>query len=77
MSDLLQHKPVNNRKTRPVWAMDDKQLMLRCVGTRHMLRFKIAQMYWKQNMTAADIATALDMSTNAVELVILRLSRTK
>lgn len=74
-SDMLRHKLVNNRKKRPAWAMDDKQLMLRCVGKRHMVRFKIAQMYWQQNMTAQDIATSLDMSVKSVQLVLIRLSR--
>ena len=75
--NLAQYKPVNNRKARPEWAMNDKALMLRCVGKRHMIRFKIAQMYWQRNMTASDIATALDMTAHTVEMVIFRLLRGK
>jgi hypothetical protein len=70
----LSEKPVNNRKTRPSWALDDRQLMLKCVGKRHALRFRIAQMYWQKNMTAQAIAEALNMKRNAVELILHRLS---
>lgn len=74
MIDLI-HKPVNNRKTRPVWAMDDRQLMLKCVGKRHALKFQIAQMYWQKNITAQDIATAVGMKLKAVELILIRLCK--
>jgi hypothetical protein len=74
-SDLLKHKPVDSRKRRPAWSMDDQKLMLHCVGERPMLRYKIALMYWRQNMTAKDIAEALDMNTPAVEMILVRLSR--
>lgn len=74
MIDLI-HKPVANRRTRPSWVMDDKRLMERCVGKRGMLRFKIAQMYWRQNMTAKDIATALDITENNVKVIVHRLTK--
>lgn len=74
MIDLI-NKPVANRRTRPTWATDDKQLMEKCVGPDAMRRFKIAQMYWRQGMTARDIATTLDMTPNAVEVVIHRLTK--
>lgn len=70
---ILRNKIVSNRKARPYWATDDKQLMLRCVGKRHMIRFQIAQMYWQKNMTAKDIAAYLGMNTHAVEVTISRL----
>lgn len=75
MIDLI-HKPVANRRIRPAWATNDKQLMEKCVGPDAMRRFKIAQMYWRQGMTAKDIATVLDMSVNAVEVILHRLTRT-
>lgn len=71
--EILQHKPVNNRRSRPEWSMDDKQLMLRCVGERPMLRYKIAQMYWRNNMTVIDIARALEMHPKRIDGVITRL----
>ena len=75
-SFTLHHKTVNNRKCRPEWVMDDQQLMLRCVGERHMLRYKIALMYWRQNMSARAISEALSLSLGAVEKVIQRLAKT-
>lgn len=69
----LTHKTVANRQTRPDWVLDNKTLMEICVGPRGMRRFQIAQMYWRQNMTAKDIATVLEMSVKAVERVIERL----
>lgn len=76
MIDLI-HKPVNSRKARPSWALNDRLLMLKCVGKHSTNRFQIAQMYWQKNMTASDIAIALDMRVNAVELVLFRLFRSK
>lgn len=73
--NALIHKPTSQRRTRPAWATNDKQLMERCVGKRGMIRFKIAQMYWRQNMSAKDIATALGMTVNAVYLVLNKLSK--
>jgi hypothetical protein len=62
----LAHKTVANRRTRPAWVANDKQLMEKCVGPDAMRRFKIAQMYWRQGMTAKDIAgyATLDMTAN-------------
>ena len=71
----LIHKPVANRRNRPSWVMNDKELMERCIGKEGMRRFKIAQMYWRQNMSAKDIATVLEISVDAVECVIKRLVR--
>lgn len=71
----MTHRQVANRRKRPAWATNDKQLMERCVSKSAMRRFKIAQMYWQQNMTAKDIATALDVTVNAVEVVLHRLTR--
>ena len=72
---LLLHKPVNNRKNRPQWAMDKKELILHCIGERHLLRYKIAVMYWRHNMSAKDISTDLCMTLDAVEKIIHRLAR--
>ena len=72
---LLLHKPVNNRKNRPQWAMDKKELILHCIGERHLLRYKIAVMYWRHNMSAKDISTDLCMTLGAVEKIIQRLAR--
>lgn len=74
MIDLI-HKPTANRRTRPAWATNDKQLMEKCVGPDAMRRFKIAQMYWRQGMSAKDIATTLDMNAHAVEMIINRLTK--
>lgn len=71
----LQNKPTNNRRNRPTWALNDKALMLKCVGARATQRFNIAQMYWQQNMTALDIATALDLKPNTVEVILCRLTK--
>jgi len=71
----LKLKPVGNRRTRPAWTMNDDQLMLRCIGQRHMLRFKIAQMYWRQNMSAGAIAATLKMSRNSVKSILSRLTK--
>jgi hypothetical protein len=68
------HKPVANRRTRPDWVLDNKKLMEICVGPQGMRRFQIAQMYWRQNMTAKDIATVLEMTVTAVEKIIHRLT---
>lgn len=73
-SALLRNKPVNSRKGRPAWAMDDQKLYLRCVGERAARRFQIATMYWRENKTAKEIAEALDMNTPAVEMILVRLS---
>jgi len=53
--------------------MDEQKLMLRCVGKRHMLRFTIAQMYWRENMSVVDIATALSLHPEKVKAIIHRL----
>jgi hypothetical protein len=71
----LSHRTVANRRTRPAWVLDNKKLMEICVGKKGMQRFQIAQMYWRQNMTAKDIATVLDMSVNAVEVILHRLTK--
>jgi len=75
--NVLSLKPVNNRKNRPAWVMDDKQLMLRCIGARHTLRYTIALMYWRQNMTASAISCELKMSLGAVEKIIQRLAKSE
>lgn len=69
----LSNKPVANRHKRPAWVMNDKELMLMCVGEEGMRRFKIAQMYWRQNMSARDIACSLNVSLKSVERVLERL----
>lgn len=76
MIDLI-HKPTANRRTRPEWVLDNKKLMEICVGPQGMRRFQIAQMYWRQNMTAKDIATVLEISEHAVECVINRLANSR
>ena len=73
MNDLLKYKPVNNRRSRPEWALDDKQLMLRCVGKRGLLRFQVAQMYWQQNKSAREIAETLSLTVATVDRMIHRL----
>jgi DNA-directed RNA polymerase specialized sigma24 family protein len=69
-------KPVNNRRNRPTWAMDELQLMRKCIGKRHMVRFTVAQFYWRENKTAQEIADILGMTLGAVEKTIQRLART-
>lgn len=76
-NELLRHKPVNNRRSRPPWAMNDRELMLRCVGKRHAMRFQIAQMYWQKNMSADDIATVVGMSVGAVKMILSRLYKSE
>jgi hypothetical protein len=73
----LSHKLIANRRKRPGWVFDNKKLMEMCVGKQGMKRFQIAQMYWRQNMTAKDIATMLDMSAHAVECVLTRISNSR
>lgn len=70
----LSLKPVNNRRSRPAWAMDEKERMLRCVGTRAARRFRIATMYWCDNKSARDIASELGITLGSVELILHRLT---
>jgi DNA-binding MarR family transcriptional regulator len=69
-------KPVNNRRYRPSWATNEKQLMLHCVGNRPMIRFEIAQMYWLRNMSAKEIAAKMKMTKHNVEMILHRLAKT-
>lgn len=69
----LQNKPTNNRRNRPAWALNDKSLMVKCVGKRAALRFQVAQMYWQKNMTSQDIAKALELTHGAVRMILNRL----
>jgi DNA-binding MarR family transcriptional regulator len=55
--------------------MDEQQLMLKCIGKRHVQRFTIAQLYWRENRTAQEIANTLGLTLGAVEKIIQRLSR--
>ncbi len=71
----LKHKPVDNRNTRPQWVMNDKQMMEKCVGKAALRRFKVAQMFWRQNMSAQDIAVTLDTTLKAVEHILDRLRK--
>jgi predicted transcriptional regulator len=71
--ELLKHKPVNSRKSRPAWALNDRELMLRCVDTQSQLRFQVAQMYWQKNMTAEDVAAAVGLTRSAVKMILSRL----
>lgn len=71
----LKLKPVNNRSTRPTVAMDDRAFMLLCVGKGPMLRYKVGLMYWRENKSAREIATSLNMTLGAVEKIIQRLAR--
>ena len=71
----LGHKPVANRRIRPALVMDNKAFMLHCVGKRAFLRHTIGLMYWRENKSARDIATDLNMTLGAVEKIIQRLAR--
>jgi len=71
----LSHRTVATRRTRPEWVLDNKKLMEICVGKHGMRRFQVAQMYWRQNMSAKDIATVLEMTENAVYMIINKLSK--
>jgi hypothetical protein len=73
----LVYKLVDNRKNRPVWVMDDAQLMLHCIGERHMLRYQIAIKYWRENKSAREIAAELGMTLGAVEKIIQRLAKSE
>ena len=55
--------------------MDDNALMLKCIGERHMLRYTIARLYWRENKSAGVIATELGMSRNSVKSILNRLSK--
>ena len=69
----VQVKTTQTRKSRPLWARDDKSLMSRVIGDRLLRRWTIARMYWRENKTARDIAKHLHITVNAVECVINRL----
>lgn len=71
----LSNKRVSNRRSRPTWVMDDQQLMLRAVGADGMIRFKVAQMYWRNNMTAQAIAAELNLSLGAVKMILTRMRK--
>lgn len=59
----------------PIWAKNDKELMLRCIPPTHMLRFKVAQMFWRERMSVIDIAEALNISQDSIRKIISRLRK--
>lgn len=64
------------REETPAWVLGtDKQIMLRCISPSNIRRFKIATMFWREGMSVADIATALDMSESSVTMTLSRLRR--
>ena len=71
----LIHKPVNNRKNRPTLALDNKALMTACVGQQATTRYKIAEMYWRENKSAPEIAASLGMTVEAVKKIIQRVAK--
>lgn len=73
----LSHRTVANRPARPSWAASEKQILAALLSDDKQAtrRFTIATMYWRQNMSAKDIATSLDTTVKAVESVLYRLSK--
>jgi len=65
----LNHKIVNSRVRRPAWVKDDWQLAQQTIGTPAL----IAQMQWRHNMDAPEIAEALGMKPSAVQKAITRM----
>jgi hypothetical protein len=68
------HKPTNSRRNRPAWAANEKMLILHMMK-RVQRNITVAHMYWLENKSARDIATHLDMTTEAVKKIIQRDAR--
>ena len=75
MGGFIRHKPVDNRKNRPEWVMDDKALIECCFGGRGRLRWDIAVMYWRENKSAREIAIDLGLTVDVVKKIIQRLAK--
>jgi hypothetical protein len=65
------HPPRPRRKV-PAWTISDHALVA------HMIKpvarnTEIARLFWRANWTSQDIAEKLDMTKNAVEMVIKKL----
>jgi hypothetical protein len=67
--DLLHHKLLNNRKSRPRWATDDYELAQRVLGKLAV----IARMEWAENKNVSAIADELGMRPSAVQKAITRM----
>lgn len=69
------YKPVRNRRKRPALVLDNKTLMVACVGEQATTRYKITVMYWHENKSAPEIATQFGLSVEAVKKIVQRVAK--
>ncbi len=71
---LQRHKPVANRTKKPKWVQSHEAFNKHVAAANR--RWMIARMYWLENKSARQIAETFNMRISAVQMCILRLSKT-